>query len=436
MHGDRTLGMIGLGNREDGYGPKELELVEALVPAVVQAFLSKREQEALQRAKEESQAAVAKLNAVINHMTEGLAVFDSEGRLLDMNPAALDIHRLDSTANLGSRLDDLAEIFELFDLQDRPLTVDEWPISRALRGEPFEGHEVRVRRRDTGESWFASYGGTPVNDSRNRPLCYIVSLRDITKWKKAEEVFEQRVRERTAALAASEKRALGEAERRRYLAKRLVKLLENDRRHMAATLHDDVGQSIAGAKIQVENLKRGLKGLKPHQAARFGGIEATLTQAIAVLRGMSRRLHPAALESLGLVSALQSFLEQTPLNGCRLRFFCHGIPESLDSALELAVFRIAQEAVSNAVRHAGCREIHLSLQARGGFLHLTVEDDGCGFIWDSAVSQVSGEGPLGLTIMQERAVQVGGDLYVDSTPEKGTIVVAKFPVATCSTETR
>ncbi len=430
MHAGRVLGMMGLGNRPEGYGPKELELVEALAPAVVQAFLTKRGEEDLRRANERRQEVGARLSAVINQMAEGVVVFDPEGRLVDMNPAALAIHRLERGTNPGPHLEDLAEIFELRDLRGRPLTTGEWPISRALRGETFEGYEVRVQRKDTGETWFASYGGTPVLDREGRPFCFIVTLRDVTDRKRTEDELELRVRQRTAELAASEKRAREEAERRRYLAKRLVKLLEKDRRQTAVMLHDDVGQTISGAKMQMENLQRDLKGLEPHQSARFDQVEATLAQAIAGLRGMSRRLHPSSLESLGLAPALQSFREQVPQDGCRLRFFFHGVPETLDYELELAVYRIAQEAVSNAVRHAGCREIHLSLLKRDNVLYLTVEDDGCGFDWERAVSPVSGEGPLGLMIMRERAVYVGGELHVDSFPGRGTTVVAELPVRT------
>lgn len=430
MHAGRVLGMMGLGNRAEGYGPKDLELVEALAPAVMQAFLSKRGEDDLRRANERTQEAAAKLSAVIHQMTEGVVVFDREGRLVDMNRAALAIHRLESTENLGAGLEDLAGIFDLFDLQDRLLRTTEWPISRALQGETFEGYEVRVRRRDTGETWFACYGGTPVLDREGRSLCFIVTLRDVTAWKRAEEELELRVQQRTAELATSEKRAREEAERRRHLAKRLVKLLEEDRRQTAMMLHDDVGQTIAGAKMQVENLQRDLKTLEPHQSAQFEHVGATLAQAIARLRGMSRQLHPSSLESLGLVPALQSFREQIPLDGCRLRFFFHGVPESLDYELELAVFRIAQEAVSNAVRHAGCREIYLSLITRDEVLHLIVEDDGCGFVWEQAVSRVSGEGPLGLMIIRERAVYAGGELHVDSAPDKGTTVVVELPVRT------
>ncbi len=361
-------------------------------------------------------------------MTEGVVVFDPAGNLIDINPAALAIHREENVANLRRHIEELADIFELFDVQDRLLPGDEWPIGRALRGETFRDFEVRVRRKDSSRTWFASYGGTPVLDDQGDPLCFIVTLRDITRRKRTEEELELRVKERTAELVESESRAQTEAEKRRYLAKRLVSSLEEDRRQTAMMLHDEVGQTIAGAKLRIENFHRHLKELDSVQAKQLQHIVGSLQRAIACLRDRSRQLHPSVLRSLGVVPALHSIREKVSSDGCRMHLFFRGVPEPLDHDLGLAIFRIAQEAVLNAVKHSGCDEIHLTLSARNNALYLTVEDDGCGFVWDEAVSGLSAEGPLGLMIMRERAIYVGGVLYVDSIPGKGTTVMAEFPL--------
>lgn len=386
-------------------------------------FLLRLREANLQREQSER-----RLNAVINQMTEGVVIFDPVGNLIDINPSALAVHRAKKAADLRRHFEELTDTFELFDLQGRLLTGDEWPIGRALRGETFQNLEVRVRRKDTGETWFASYGGTPVLDDQGDPICFIVTLRDITGRRRMEEELEQRVKKRTAELVESKGRAQAEAERRRYLAKRLVGGLEEDRRQTAMMLHDEVGQTIAGAKMQIENFRRRLKALDSGQAEQLEQIVGSLQGVIAYLRNMSRQLHPGALRSFGLVPALHSIRESVSSDCCRVQLFFQGVPEALDHDLELTVFRIAQEAVTNASRHAGCDEIHLSLLARNNALYLTVEDDGCGFVWEKAVSGISGQGPLGLMIMQERAIYMGGVLYVDSIPGKGTTVMAEFPL--------
>ena len=162
---------------------------------------------ALRQANEISERHLAKLNAVLNQMTEGLVLFDPEGNLLDMNPAALAIHGFDSTVDLRRHLDDLPTIFKLHNLDGEVLPVDQWPIGLALRGETFRSFEVQVRRLDTGKRWIASYGGTPVYDRDGNQILAIVTLRDITdqhetrqQLRALNESLEQRVKERTIEL--------------------------------------------------------------------------------------------------------------------------------------------------------------------------------------------------------------------------------------------
>lgn len=263
-----------------------------------------------------------------------------------------------------------------------------------------------------------------------------LALVDITARKRAEQKLEalaasleEQVRNRTSKLEESEAKAQAEAVQRRRLAGRLVKLLEEDRRDLSMMLHDEVGQELSGAKMEIENARRDLSPGDSTMAGRLDRTAQILGQAIACLRDTSRRLRPPSLDVLGLVPALRSLVENRLEKGCRVHFFFKEVPETLDNDLQVAVFRIAQEAITNALRHSGCSHIHLSLTVRGSSLCLTVEDDGCGFVWKEAVSDASTESPLGLMIMQERAVFAGGSLEVDSTPERGTLVMAEFPLA-------
>lgn len=132
---------------------------------------------------------LGQVNAILNQMTEGLVVFDPEGRLLDMNRAAIEIHRLEGAESLPEHLEGMAEIFDVFDLDGRPLALQDWPIGRALRGEAFSMHEVRVRSRRTGRMWYGSYGGSPVRGPDGRMLLAIVTVRDVTAQKLAEQAM-------------------------------------------------------------------------------------------------------------------------------------------------------------------------------------------------------------------------------------------------------
>jgi signal transduction histidine kinase len=231
--------------------------------------------------------------------------------------------------------------------------------------------------------------------------------------------LEQRVRERTAELEA-------ESERRRYLAKRLVEVLEEDRRDLSMMLHDDIGQIVAGSKMQIDNLKNDLSGIDHDVPARIDPILEALQGIMASLRSRSRQLRPSSLDTLGLAAALRSI--STGASTCRIRYHIPEEPDEVRPDLKLAIFRIAQEAVTNALKHADCGEIQLSLVKRDDVLTLMVEDNGRGFSYDEMASSETGQGPLGLLIMRERAVNAGGELRVESAPGKGTTVIAGFPL--------
>lgn len=144
-------------------------------------------EERLTEAKEIAERHRVEQEAIFNSMTEGLVVFDPEGQLLDMNPAALAIHRFKSVEAVRMQLAGFPNLNVLQDLDGRCLSLEEWPISRALRGETFSGYEVQVFPTDGSEPWVGSYGGTPVVGPDGKMRVGIVTLRDITAQKRAEE---------------------------------------------------------------------------------------------------------------------------------------------------------------------------------------------------------------------------------------------------------
>ncbi len=147
---------------------------------------------------------IAQSQAIFNQMTEGLVIFDPQGNLLDMNPAALEIHGFATIDKLQRHLNTLTDTFELFDLEGGALPTDAWPIGRVLRGETFKSYEVRVRRPETGKAWIGSYGGAPVYDPQGKLLLAIVTLRDVTAHYEAEQALTQAKQQLETALTATE----------------------------------------------------------------------------------------------------------------------------------------------------------------------------------------------------------------------------------------
>jgi PAS domain S-box-containing protein len=162
-----------------------------VVGSVIDLTAQKRAEAAARHQEQQMRQALARSEAIFRQMTEGLVIFDAQGHLLDMNPAALAIHGSENVDALRRHLDGLADVFELRDMRGRPLDTHEWPIARALRGETFTAFEVRVRRKDTGRSWIGSYGGTPVYGPDGELYLGIVTLRDVTAQREAEAALAQ-----------------------------------------------------------------------------------------------------------------------------------------------------------------------------------------------------------------------------------------------------
>ena len=205
-----------------------------------------------------------------------------------------------------------------------------------------------------------------------------------------------------------------EAERRRLL-KALLTAQEEERARIAKDLHDQVGQSLTALRLGLEALggppsaTEGLKKL----------VEATL----ADVRRISRELRPAALDELGLEAALRRMVREMAAWGHLESDVYVQTKTPLSPELETVFYRVAQEALTNVVRHARAGRVSVLLKEHEGQLQLVVEDDGVGF--DPARAGATSNGLIG---MRERVELVGGELLVESTPGTGTTVYARVPL--------
>ena len=128
----------------------------------------------------------SQIEAVLTSMTEGLIVSDLAGNVLTMNPAAILLHGYQNLQEVQQPLTSFAETLEILSLEGNVIPVEDWPLSRALRGEKFSNFEVLVRRRNIARAWIGSYGGTPVYSKSGKAILAIATMRDITEFKQAE----------------------------------------------------------------------------------------------------------------------------------------------------------------------------------------------------------------------------------------------------------
>jgi signal transduction histidine kinase len=227
------------------------------------------------------------------------------------------------------------------------------------------------------------------------------------------------------ALQFSTTQIIEHSRRRKYLSKRLVELLEKDRRDFAMALHDQIGQILTTLKMNLELLSEKVGEGEPRAIIETAIEKAS--QAMCFSRNISQELRPATLDTLGLVPSIENLIAQVKdSSGVAITFFHKDISRKLGNEKELALYRILQEALTNIMKHASARSVHVTLIRKGNTALLTIEDDGKGFDYRSVTS--SEKGPLGIMIMRERAVQIGGTVNVDTRPGKGTHIAARVRV--------
>jgi signal transduction histidine kinase len=209
------------------------------------------------------------------------------------------------------------------------------------------------------------------------------------------------------------------------LSHRLIEVQEAERRRIAGELHDEIGQALTIVKMNVQAAQR-LAGTTETNT-HFGESVAIVERALEQVRNLSLDLRPSLLDDLGFVAALRWYVaRQARLAGFVLHFSVDDLGGRLAPALETTCFRVAQEALTNIVRHAGAREVWVGL-ACDDRLCLTIRDDGGGFDVSAAEARAAHGESFGLLGMRERVGIAGGHLAITSSPGGGTLVHACFP---------
>jgi signal transduction histidine kinase len=199
---------------------------------------------------------------------------------------------------------------------------------------------------------------------------------------------------------------------------RTVTAREEERRRLRRDLHDGVGPALAGMALQLDSLAGRLAD-DPVLAQRAEGLRDRLRATVGEVRGIVDGLRPAAVDELGLATALRQ-LGSEPDDPVGIAVDAD-LPDELPAAVEVAAYRIAGEAVANAVRHGRPQRVQVTARAADGVLRLEVVDDGAGFGADATAG-------VGLASLHDRAAELGGSLVVDSEPGAGTRVTAELPL--------
>lgn len=211
----------------------------------------------------------------------------------------------------------------------------------------------------------------------------------------------------------------------KMLSRRLLTAQEEERRRLAVELHDELGQVLTAVKINLGSLER-LSGADP-PASHLKEAMASVDRAMQSVRDLALDLRPSVLDDFGLPAALRWYVDRLArAAGVEAHLAVEDVPR-LEPELETACFRVAQEALTNVVRHARARNVWLGLRHDRAGLHLSVRDDGTGFDVGAAYDHAGAGASMGLLGMQERVSLLGGDLEINCPTDGGTELRARFP---------
>jgi len=342
-----------------------------------------------------------------------VCVCDRFGTVELYNRAAVELWGYKSSGPPANRR--FCGAYRLFYPDGTQMLHSESPAAEVLRmGVPLRNRELLIGRPD-GTRVAVLANVVALRDAGGAIVGVVSCLQDITDRKHAEERLQE----------SNDKLQL--------LSRRLVESQETERRHIARELHDEVGQTLTVAEMNLQSVM---------QSSRAGPLTRRLKDSLqavervlAQVRDLSLNLRPSMLDDLGLESALRWYVtRQATVSGIRAEFQADALEDRLDPVIETACFRVTQEALTNVARHARARSVTVALRKRNGQLHLSVRDDGIGFDVTALRQQAVQGASLGLLSMEERATLVAGGLELKSAPGQGTEIHAWFPLTWRTTD--
>jgi PAS domain S-box-containing protein len=369
----------------------------------------------LKRSHERSQREQKLIAAILNAAKDLLViVLDREGRVLQFNRAAQELTGFSLEEVTGKMLWDFLPV-------PKERAKVKSGVEEVLKGGEAHGETHWLTRR--GQPRLVAWSNTVAKNDEGAVDYVIRTGVDVTE----RETAQTQARDSHAAARTMHEK--GEVTRLQYqdelqaLTARLLGLQEGGNKDLARELHDDLSQKLAALGMEVSTLLQ-TSGSPDKLPDRVRALSARINSLAEGVHAMSRRLHPAILDELGLEAALKeecvAFSAQV---GVPAQFESKG-PASLPEDVSLCLYRVAQESLRNIAKHAKATKVRVVLSGRKDGITLRVEDIGDGF----DLNEVKGKGGLGLISMEERVRLVSGKFTIKSQPGKGTIVEVFVPL--------
>ncbi len=394
----KTTGIIGVSNREGGYTDSQQKALEQLAPAIIETIMRKRAEDAIVDYNEE-------LEQKIEERTTSLKASEERYRLLVENASeAVVVAQGEKLIFFNKQTEELSgyskeelakrSFVNFFLPEDRDTMITYFRAR--IRGENVPSrYELRVLDKNGRIKWvdintsFITWNGYPA---------VLGLITDITERKNLEQTL-------------------------RDYAIRITQVQEEERKRIAYELHDDTAQYVALLKLEIDSILNSGEIQSPRILEKLKYLNRDASRAVDDIRRYSHELRPGVLEHLGLQAALEQMAEDhNKLGQIHVYVNVDGVEPDLSEDIRLGFFRIAQEAISNARKHARVPSALVKLNFNDHKIIMLVSDKGIGFDPQKAVSRLGETGSLGLMSMQERARLIGANLKIDSQPGQGTTI--------------
>ncbi|MBI5683789.1 MAG: PAS domain S-box protein [Verrucomicrobia bacterium] len=319
----------------------------------------------------------------------GVFLTDAKGSVTYTNP------RWRTIFGLASRDDGIREWTQAVHPQDRARVVEQWN-SCVREGREYE-QEFCLRLADGSPRWVYTRASA-MHDEHGKYAGHVGTITDITERKQAEEA-------------------------RAHLVQKLITAQEDECRRVSVELHDQMGQGLTALMLGLNALQAPKAGKGP-DARQLQQLQELANDLMSRVHRLAWELRPAALDDLGLASALKRYVEEcSQRSGLAVDFHVSGLADQrLQPSIETTFYRVVQEALTNVIKHAQANRVSVLLDYRRDSVLVIVEDNGKGFDVGKVMNSINSSGRLGLLGMQERAALVGAKFNIESTPDAGTTV--------------
>lgn len=385
----------------------------------------------------------------------GVYSCDASGRLLEFNQRAEKLWG--RKPKLRSRRELFCGSFKMYRIDGTFMPHKDCPMGQVLSGRILAANDLEaVIERPDGSRIAVVVNIVPLRDSEGNVSGAINCFYDVSKVREAEsrlalhsEELEMTVTERTAKLTATNKRlsyalycnkksrnrylklfseSQGIQEKLRQLSRQVLSAQEEERKAISRDLHDEVVQTLNGIGMELAALRLGPGVDASSINKKLARARRLVAKSATAVHHFARNLRPSVLDDLGLIAALNAYNRQlSKKKKIKIQLTESGKIEALENTKQTVLYRVAQEALTNVVRHARATEVRMSIGRIDDSIFMEIKDDGKAFDVNKTLRD-RGNLRLGIVGMKERIEMVGGNLSIESIPGIGTTLLTKIPL--------